>query len=91
MVSGSPMNLHANVYTAAVDKQGNADCESGQRGYLEKLTTYNTDPNLKIVTDPRIPGNSGTTFTGRPRVPEGQTFTRTPETGPAFPPELDKP
>ena len=37
--------------------------------------TYNSDPNLKIVTDPHIPGNQGPTFTGRPRVPEGQTFT----------------
>jgi ABC-type transporter Mla subunit MlaD len=89
-VSGSPMNLHTNVYTAAVDHQGNADCESGQRGYLDKLTTYNNDPNLKIVTDPHIPGNSGPTLTGRPRVPEGQTFTRLPESGPRMPQELDK-
>ena len=88
--SGRPMNLHSNVYTAAVDHQGNADCESGQRGYLEKLTHYNTDPNLKIVTDPHIPGNQGPTDTGRPRVPEGQTFTRLPESGPPMPRELDK-
>ena len=88
--SGAPMNLHTNVYTAAVDHQGNADCESGQRGYVDKLTTYNNDPNLKIVTDPHIPGNSGTTLTGRPRVPAGQTFTRLPESGPRLPPELDK-
>ncbi|HEX8085915.1 MAG TPA: hypothetical protein VF529_16605 [Solirubrobacteraceae bacterium] len=88
--SGVPMNLHTNVYTAAIDHEGNADCESGQRGYLQKLTTYNTDPNLKIVTDPHIPGNSGTTLTGRPRVPEGQTFTRLPESGPRLPKELDK-
>ena len=68
----SPMNLHGDVYTPAVDKNGNADCESGQRGYLEKLTHYNKDPNLKIVTDPRIPGNQGTTFTGRPKVPRAR-------------------
>jgi ABC-type transporter Mla subunit MlaD len=89
-VSGAPMNLHTNVYTAAIDHDGNADCESGQRGYLDKLTTYNDDPNLKIVTDPHIPGNSGTTLSGRPRVPEGQTFTRLPESGPRMPKELDK-
>ncbi|HEX8120546.1 MAG TPA: hypothetical protein VF549_04690 [Solirubrobacteraceae bacterium] len=88
--SGAPMNLHSNIYTAAVDHQGNADCESGQRGYLEKLTHYNTDPKLKIVTDPHLPGNSGTTLTGRPHVPEGQTFTRLPESGPRLPKELDK-
>jgi ABC-type transporter Mla subunit MlaD len=89
-ISGAKMNLHTNVYTAAVDHQGNADCESGQRGYMEKLTHYNSDPNLKIVTDPHIPGNSGPTLTGRPRVPEGQTFTRLPESGPRMPKELDK-
>lgn len=89
-ISGTPMNLHTNVYGAAIDAQGNADCESGQRGYMEKLTTYNDDKSLKIVTDPRTPGNQGPTYTGRPRVPEGQTFTRVPQTGPAFPRELDK-
>ena len=26
VISGTPMNLHANVYSAAVDKDGNADC-----------------------------------------------------------------
>ena len=90
VVSGSPMHLHSNVYSAAVTADGQADCESGQRGYLEKLTTYNQDPKLKIVTDPHIPGAQGPTFTGRPRVPEGQTFTRLPESGPRMPKELDK-
>lgn len=90
VVSGSPMNLHLGAYGAAIDAQGNADCESGQRGYLEKLTHYDTDPKSKIVTDPHTPGNQGPTFTGRPRVPEGQTFTRQPESGPAKPAELDR-
>ena len=90
VVSGAKQNLHSNLYSAAVTKDGKADCESGQRGYLEKLTTYNNDPNLKIVTDPHIPGASGTTFTGRPEIPAGQTFTRQPESGPRKPPELDK-
>ena len=90
VTSGARANLHTNVYSAAVDHQGNADCESGQRGYLEKLTAYNDDPNLKIVTDPHIPGAQGPTFTGRKRVPKGQTFTRLPESGPKMPKELDK-
>jgi hypothetical protein len=90
-ISGAPMNLHTNVYTSAVNADGTADCESGQRGYLSKLTNYNSDPNLKIVTDPHIPGSQGPTITGRPSVPEGQTFTRLPESGPKFPQELDKP
>jgi ABC-type transporter Mla subunit MlaD len=90
VVSGAKVNLHTNVYSAAVTNDGKADCESGQRGYLEKLTTYNDDPKLKIVTDPHIPGTSGTTYTGRPAVPAGQTFTRQPESGPSKPRELDK-
>ena len=88
--SGKPMNLHTNVYSAAITRDGKADCESGQRGYLEKLTTYNDDPNLDIVTDPHIPGAQGPTFTGRPQVPEGQTFSRLPQFGPRLPQELDK-
>jgi virulence factor Mce-like protein len=90
VVSGSKMNLHTNVYSAAVSADGKADCESGQRGYLQKLTTYNKDPNFKVVTDPHIPGNSGPTFTGLAQVPPGQTFSRVPESGPRLPKELDK-
>jgi ABC-type transporter Mla subunit MlaD len=91
VTSGTPMNLHTNVYSSAVTPDGKADCESGQRGYLEKLTHYNNDKNLKIVTDPHIPGASGPTFTGKPQVPAGQTFTRLPQSGAPFPKELDKP
>ncbi|MDX6650248.1 MAG: phospholipid/cholesterol/gamma-HCH transport system substrate-binding protein [Solirubrobacteraceae bacterium] len=86
-ISGTPANLHVNVYTAAIDRMGNADCESGQRGYIRKANAYGTDD---IVVDPHIPGNQGPTFTGRPRVLPGQTFTRTPQQGPLMPPELDR-
>jgi ABC-type transporter Mla subunit MlaD len=90
VVSGSPMNYHGGAYGSAITHDGRADCEGGQRGYLEKLTKYNTDKNLKIVTDPHMPGVQGPTFTGRPRLPEGQTGVRLPETGPKFPKELDE-
>ncbi len=88
--SGAPMNLHTNIYSAAIDENGEADCESGQRGYPRKATHYNDDQNLAIATDPRYPGNSGPLFTGRPRLPKGQTGTHLPESGPSFPKELDK-
>ncbi|HEV3001925.1 MAG TPA: hypothetical protein VGW75_14380 [Solirubrobacteraceae bacterium] len=88
--SGARMNLHVSLYSAAVNHDGTADCENGQRGYLSKLTTYNDDPKLRIATDPHVPGSQGPTFTGRPRVPEGQTYTRLPESGPRMPKELDK-
>jgi virulence factor Mce-like protein len=81
--------LHTNNYSAAVDNNGNADCESGQRGYVERLNTYGA-PEAKTVVDPHLPGNSGPTYTGLPKVPEGQTFTRQPAVGPQIPPELDR-
>jgi virulence factor Mce-like protein len=85
-ISGTPAFLHVNAYTAAVDRQGNADCESGQRGYIRKANAFGA---LPIVIDPHIPGNQGKTFTGRDRVRPGQTFTRAPQQGPAMPKELD--
>jgi ABC-type transporter Mla subunit MlaD len=86
VISGTPAHLHINAYTAAVDRQGNADCESGQRGYIRRANAFG---DLDIVIDPRIPGNQGPTFTGRPRVLPGQTFSRTPTQGPPIPRELD--
>jgi hypothetical protein len=88
VISGSPQALHINVYTAAVNRDGTADCESGQRGYIQRANTFG-DPKYNTVIDPHIPGSQGTTFSGRPRVPEGQTFTRAPESGPRMLPELD--
>jgi hypothetical protein len=86
--NGPTQYLHSNNYTAAIDDNGNADCESGQRGYIERQARYWPD-KYKIVVDPHLPGNSGTTFTGRPRVPEGQTFDRHPKIGPEFPAALE--
>jgi ABC-type transporter Mla subunit MlaD len=90
VTSGPAVYHHTNTYGAAIDHEGNADCESGQRGYMEKLTAYNTDKNLKIVVDPHTPGDQGPTFTGRPRVPAGETFSRLPQFGPKLPKELDR-
>ena len=91
VLSGQPPNLHMNIYSAAIDTKGNADCESGQRGYMQRLAKYAPE-DLNIVIEPHIPGNSGPTYTGLPRVPKGQTFTRFPESGPAFPvAELGRP
>jgi ABC-type transporter Mla subunit MlaD len=88
VTSGTPAFLHANAYSAAIDRQGNADCESGQRGYIRRANYYGP-PDLDIVIDPHIPGNQGKTFKGRDRVLPGQTFTRAPQQGPRMPPELD--
>ena len=74
---GDAAALHSQPYGRAVDEQGNADCENGQRGYPRRLAT-GAPEGLDIVVDPRTPGNQGPTFTGRPRVPRGQTFSAEP-------------
>jgi ABC-type transporter Mla subunit MlaD len=82
---GDPVHLHATPYNAAIDEAGNADCENGQRGYPRRLSRFAKDPTWDIVTDPHIPGNQGPTYAGISKVPEGQTFTREPETGEVHP------
>jgi hypothetical protein len=79
---GGNQYLHSQNYGAAIDNQGNADCEAGQRGYPLKLN--HLDPKGRnLVTDPHTPGNQGPNYHGRARVPKGQTFSRNPQIGPA--------
>jgi virulence factor Mce-like protein len=84
-VANSPFGgdeyLHAQPYGAAIDNQGNADCETGQRGYPLKLNSF--DPQHRdLAIDPHTPGDQGPTFAGVAHVPKGETFSRNPETGP---------
>ena len=77
---GDPVFFHGQTYGRAVDEQGRADCETGQRGYPRRLAK-SAPPEYNIAIDPRTPGLQGPTFTGKPQVPQGQTFTSEPETG----------
>jgi len=80
-ILGGAEYLHAQPYGAAVDNQGNADCETGQRGYPYMLNHF--DPEHRaLATDVHTPGDQGPTFNGRKHVPAGETFTRNPQTGP---------
>ena len=79
-IEGTPQYAQDQPYGAAVNAQGRADCEAGQRGYVERDARF-FPSKYKIARDPRSPGLQGPTFAGRPRVPEGQTFTAEPETG----------
>jgi virulence factor Mce-like protein len=82
---GGNAYFHGQVYGAAVDNNGLADCESGQRGYVKQLNYY--DPQHRnFATNPHTPGDQGPTYAGRPRVPAGETFSRAPSTGPQLPP-----
>ena len=80
-----------NYYGAAIDDQGNADCEAGQRGYPARLSKY-APQNLFVSMDPHTPGNQGPNFKSfddrdKPpkdrqldtnHMPPGETFTRDP-------------
>ena len=80
-ITGGNEYLHAQAYGSAVDNQGNADCETGQRGYPLKLN--HLDPQGRdLGTDAHTPGNQGPTYAGRARVPAGETYSRNPTTGP---------
>jgi hypothetical protein len=82
--NGGPEFLHGPTYGSAISSQGAADCETGQRGYPKKLNYF--DPQGRnLVSDPHNPGDQGPTFSGRARVPTGETFTRNPSTGPQLP------
>jgi hypothetical protein len=83
-VFGGLQYLHAQSYGAAIDDQGNADCETGQRGWPKKLNQF--DPQHRnLAVDAHTPGNQGPTFAGRAHVPAGETFSRNPTTGPQLP------
>ena len=81
---GGNQYAHGPTYGAAVDAQGNADCETGQRGYVKQLNHLDAQ-GRNFDTDPHTPGNQGPTFAGRAHVPAGETFTRAPSTGPQLP------
>ncbi len=74
---GDAAALHAQPYGRAVDENGAADCEQGQRGYLNRVAE-GAPADLNVAVDARTPGNQGSTFTGQPRVPAGQTFSAEP-------------
>jgi virulence factor Mce-like protein len=79
--AGNAQFSHDQPYAAAVAPSGAADCEAGQRGWLQRQARF-YDKKFQIARDPRTPGLQGPTYTGLPRVPKGETFTAFPETGP---------
>jgi hypothetical protein len=76
--------LHGPAYAGAIDNQGNADCEVGQRGY-QSSENYFDPQHRPLVTNNYTPGDQGTTWAGLSRVPPGETYSRAPVTGPQLP------
>jgi virulence factor Mce-like protein len=73
--AGPLETLHTHPYGPAIDAAGNADCQTGQRGYLERLVTNFRYPmsdtevgGNHIVADSNIPGLAGPTTAGWPGV-----------------------
>ena len=75
---GSNVSLHSTPYNHAITDDGDADCESGQRGWVRRYTTA-PEPEYLIQTRPDVPGVQGPTYRGRKRVLPGQTFAREPQ------------
>jgi hypothetical protein len=78
--TGNAQFLHGPPYAAAITRNGRADCEAGQRGFLQRNARF-YPKQFKIDQDARTPGAQGPTFKGRPRVPAGETYTNVPQTG----------
>jgi virulence factor Mce-like protein len=83
----APAYRHDEANWSAIDDNGNADCEHGQRGYpMGRLApvspaTDSTGAPFNVVLTGHFPGAQGPTYRGRPRVPAGETFTREPQNG----------
>jgi ABC-type transporter Mla subunit MlaD len=73
--NGPPVYGHGQPFGAAVSEDGRADCENGQRGYPKDLNRFGEEGFFTAI-DPNTPGLQGPTYTGRERVPRGQTFSR---------------
>ena len=97
---GTSQNLHGQPFGAAINEDGTADCEAPQRGYPGQLNRWGdpSNPNNNVTIDSYTPSSQGPVFDsfndsekslrerrlGTPRVPEGQTFSRYPLTGPVL-------
>jgi virulence factor Mce-like protein len=89
-----PEYTHGQIYAAAVNNNGTADCEANQRGYPTRLAKY-LPGNFLVAADPHTPYKDGMVapvfksfddHTLPPsqrkldvtQVPPGETFTRNP-------------
>ena len=86
VIQGNPQYFKGQQFPHAINEDGTADCESGQRGWLNRQAVdfpkeFEPGVPLKIAFDQTTPGVQGPTYRGRAGVYPGQTFSRYPETG----------
>jgi ABC-type transporter Mla subunit MlaD len=65
-----PATLHGNPDAPAIDRRGNADCEAGQTGYVDRWTPNsrygpNEQGGRKVAAGSDIPGLRGGTYKAR--------------------------
>ena len=82
---GAPQYAQNQPYAAAITPDGRADCETGQRGWLER-NAGGLDAKYRVNLNPRTPGAQGPTFMGNaararrarrsPRRPRPATTSR---------------
>ena len=82
-IEGNAQWAQNQPFAAAITPDGRADCETGQRGWVER-NAGGLDEKYRVNLNPRTPGVQGPTFKGDARVPEGQTYTAAPETSDAL-------
>ena len=87
VMEGNAQFLKGQDFPHSINDDGTADCESGQRGWLNRQAVnwpkqLDDGAPLRIARDPVSPGVQGPTYAGRDRVYPGQTFTRNPDSGP---------
>lgn len=82
--------LHGPAYAGAINPNGTADCEVGQRGYSAMLNHFDSR-GRSLDAEAHTPGSQGTTWTGLTRVPNGETFSRNPLYGLQLPVDPNNP
>ena len=81
---GDAEYAHGPAYAGAVDSNGNADCEVGQRGY--PAMPNGLDPQHRsIVSDAHTPGAQGTTWAGLSQVRRARRSAATRSSGRSSP------
>ena len=72
---GTPQYAQNQPYAAAITPDGRADCETGQRGWLER-NAGGLDAKYRVNLNPRTPGAQGPTFSRQAARAQGPDVHR---------------
>ena len=77
------------LYSAAIDRQGNADCESGQRGFLQRVNVLRRAARTRSSSTRTSPATRARPSAARPACPPGRPSAARRSSVPSMPSELD--